>query len=406
MHIAMPERPTTATVLQPLRAAKPVTPLGQAPALPRIAPRDAAALNRLRLLLAHRRLRLAGMELVLRPVAPVPREDAAGAAAHQAYLFQIGPHAGELGLSPLAESLLLGERQPRLLPLALRYALVADALADLVPGLEAALGHPFEWTPPVGTGSPGGATFPPTPQPHAGLSAGPAAFFSVAPPGQKPQCALHLRLESGAAAELLDGMRPVAPAGPGAPGAAGAENALDALRLPLDFEIGSTQLSLKEMQSIRRGDIVGIERWRAAGPAIGVGVLVGGTRMDALEAVANGNRITVETRKDPAMGIDNATPRPGQDGFAAPAPANEAAPPLARLDALEVALRFQVGELSISLGDLKSVGPGHVFELADPLNRSTVRIVAHGNVLGTGHLVAVGDRLGVRVSEFALNVHE
>ena len=121
----------------------------------------------------------------------------------------------------------------------------------------------------------------------------------------------------------------------------------------------------------------------AAGVTLGIaaagwviGVLVGGTRMDALEAVANGNRITVETRKDPAMGIDNATPRPGQDGFAAPAPANEAAPPLARLDALEVALRFQVGELSISLGDLKSVGPGHVFELADPLNRSTVRIVA------------------------------
>lgn len=402
MHIAMPERPTTATVLQPLRAAKPVTPLGQAPALPRIAPRDAAALNRMRLLLSHRRLRLAGMELELRPIAPIPLEGTAGAAAHQAYLFQIGPHAGELGLSPLAESLLLGERQPRLLPLALRYALVADALADLVPGLEAALGHPFEWTPPAGTGSPGGVTCLPTPQPHAG----PAAFFSIAPPGQMSQCALHLRLESGATAELLNGMRSTAPASPVAPGAADAASALDALRLPLDFEIGSTRLSLKEMHSIRRGDIVGIERWRAAGPAIGVGVLVGGTRMNALEAVANGNRITVETRKDPVMGIDNATPRPGQDGFAAPAPANEAAPPLARLDALEVALRFQVGELSISLGDLKSVGPGHVFELADPLNRSTVRIVAHGNVLGTGHLVAVGDRLGVRVSEFALNVHE
>lgn len=405
MHTAMPERPTTATVLQPIRAAKPVTPLGQAPALPRMAPQDAAALNRLRLLLAHRRVRLAGTELALRPIAPIALEDALGAAAHQAYLFQVGPHTGELGLSPLAESLLLGERQPRLLPLALRYALVADALADLVPGLEAALGHPFEWTPPVGTGSLGGATPHPTPQPHAGLSAGPAAFFSVAPPGQKSQCALHLRLESGATAELLKGMQPTAPAGPGA---AGAASALDALRLPLDFEIGSTRLSLKEMHSIRRGDIVGIERWRAAGPAIGVAVLVGGARLDALEAVANGNRITVETRKDPAMGIDNAPPQSGQDGFAAPAPPTEAAAPspLSRLDALEVALRFQVGELSISLGDLKSVGPGHVFELADPLNRSTVRILAHGNVLGTGHLVAVGDRLGVRVSEFALNVQE
>jgi type III secretion protein Q len=42
-----------------------------------------------------------------------------------------------------------------------------------------------------------------------------------------------------------------------------------------------------------------------------------------------------------------------------------------------------------------------VFDLGQPLNRSPVRILAHGNVLGKGYLVAVGDRLGVRVSEFA-----
>jgi type III secretion protein Q len=42
-----------------------------------------------------------------------------------------------------------------------------------------------------------------------------------------------------------------------------------------------------------------------------------------------------------------------------------------------------------------------VFELPQPLSRSAVRIVAHGQVLGKGHLVAVGDQLGVRVSDFA-----
>jgi len=43
-----------------------------------------------------------------------------------------------------------------------------------------------------------------------------------------------------------------------------------------------------------------------------------------------------------------------------------------------------------------------VFDLEQALNRSTVRILAHGNVLGKGSLVAVGERLGVRVSDFAL----
>jgi len=68
-----------------------------------------------------------------------------------------------------------------------------------------------------------------------------------------------------------------------------------------------------------------------------------------------------------------------------------------------VVLRFEVGELSLTLGELKSLRPGHVFDLGQTLNRCDVRIVAHGNLLGRGYLVAVGDRLGVRVSEFAPN---
>jgi len=62
---------------------------------------------------------------------------------------------------------------------------------------------------------------------------------------------------------------------------------------------------------------------------------------------------------------------------------------------------FELGALDLSLGELRALKPGHVFDLAQPLNRSAVRIVAHGNVLGKGHLVAIGDRLGVRVAEFA-----
>jgi type III secretion protein Q len=75
--------------------------------------------------------------------------------------------------------------------------------------------------------------------------------------------------------------------------------------------------------------------------------------------------------------------------------------PLDRLDHLEVNLRFEVGDLSISLAELRAIQPGHVFDLQHTLSRSPVRILAHGNVLGKGHLVAVGDRLGVRVSDFA-----
>jgi type III secretion protein Q len=356
-------------------------------------PKDAAGLNRLQRVLGRRRVSLPGLDFTLQPMAP-PRP-ASGAPDHQAYFFKLGDHAGELGLSPLAEALLLGERRPELLPLALRYALLADALAALVPPLEAALGCRFEWAPPVGPGADAAAPV------TAALAASPAAHFNLAPPGQAARCAVHLRLESGAALELLGGL----PEGPG-PAARAGDRALDALRLPLSFNLGSTRLPLSEVRSIRRGDIVGIEHWRSVGPSIGVEPLVSGASLGGLQALAEGSRITVEpARKDFLM----THPPSAQDTAASSSPSSSAeAPPspLGRLDALEVVLRFQVGELSISLGDLKSVGPGHVFELPEPLNRSTVRIVAHGNVLGTGHLVAVGDRLGIRVSEFALNTHE
>ena len=111
--------------------------------------------------------------------------------------------------------------------------------------------------------------------------------------------------------------------------------------------------------------------------------------------LAEGSRITLQQSKEIAMNRDIPAA-----GIAADED-DAASLPLDRLDALEVSLRFEVGELSLSLGELKGLRAGHVFELAHPLNRSPVRIVAHGNVLGRGYLVAVGDQLGVRVSEFA-----
>jgi type III secretion protein Q len=71
------------------------------------------------------------------------------------------------------------------------------------------------------------------------------------------------------------------------------------------------------------------------------------------------------------------------------------------LDALELRLRFEVGDVTATLAELRSVQEGHVFELSEPLNNGLVRILAHGNVLGQGYIVKVGERLGIRVTEFA-----
>ncbi|WP_310265085.1 type III secretion system cytoplasmic ring protein SctQ [Roseateles saccharophilus] len=290
------------------------------------------------------------------------------------YRFRLGPHTGWLVLDAAAQAALLQERSHALLPAELRYVLLADALQPVATALEAALRLHFEWSP--GESDEDAESLP--------LEA--AACFSVAADGQAwPWQGLLLFQDPSALDKLVPAL-PAASAGPVGSG-------FDGLRVPLAFRIGDSVLSLAEVRGIRPGDIVSVERWTAAGAGLVVQAELGGPAGRQLIARAEGSRITVTQWRDPSMKRDElAGAGEGEDATGLP---------LDRLDALEVALRFEVGHLSLSLGELRNIGPGHVFDLTQPLNRSPVRILAHGNVLGKGFLVAVGERLGVRVSEFA-----
>lgn len=346
------------------RAATPpadVHELGDAPSLPRFAPAMAQAFAllysgcaplpvtvrdeawRLRFVLRHR---------------PVPPMDA--------YRFALGPHAGAMAVDLPAAARIVGEPRADGLPPALRCLLWADALQPMSQAIERATRLRFEWTLPAADGE---TRF----DPRRAL-----CFELDAPDGALHEGFLQLDDPAGVHALLQAVTLPRA-----AP-----SRTLDGLRLPLRWRIGTTRLALREMADVRAGDIVGIERWHPSGDGVGLSADLGAAGLQLL-ARAEGERITiVETRILP-MNTDTAA-------------ADEAATlPLERLDGLEVDLRFEVGELSLTLGELKRIQPGHVLELGQPLNRTPVRILAHGNVLGKGHLVAVGDRLGVRVAEFA-----
>ena len=92
----------------------------------------------------------------------------------------------------------------------------------------------------------------------------------------------------------------------------------------------------------------------------------------------------------------------GEPGTPADIPHPDAAQAtLSHLDGLEVELRFEVGDVAVPLAELRAVKPGYVIELPQPLKQSEVRIVVNGNRIGTGTLIAVGNRLGVRVATFA-----
>ncbi len=347
-----------------------VTELGRAPSLPRIDEAMARAASRLYSGCAPLRLPIKGGTWTLQWRAP-SNALANDLRQQETFAFKLGAHAGLVDVDALALAGLLDEPRAHLLPKELRCVLWADALHALARSLEQLTRLRFEWSLPK-------AETPRIDMQHA------VHFELRAPEGRRFNGLLQLD-----DAKALDAIVSTLALPHPAPA-----QRLDHLRIPLPFSLGSTQITLREVAGIRPGDIVSIEQWSSSGAALLVSADLGaGGRQ--LVGLAEGTRITLQQVKDTPMNRDTpeATALP-DDGGASPLP-------LDRLDSLEVNLRFEVGDLSLSLGELRAIRAGHVFDLAQPLNKSPVRILAHGNVLGKGHLVAVGDRLGVRVSEFA-----
>jgi type III secretion protein Q len=75
--------------------------------------------------------------------------------------------------------------------------------------------------------------------------------------------------------------------------------------------------------------------------------------------------------------------------------------PLDKLDAVEMTLTFDLGEHELSLGEVKRLKPGCVIGLERAVDDNAVRLRIGGRLVGTGQLVAIGDQLGVRITEFA-----
>jgi type III secretion protein Q len=355
-----------------------VLELGAAPTLPRAETALVRAINGLYGRTTALPLMLRGQPWQLRWCYPIRDVWSIGLGSRVSYRFRIGSHTGWLALDVPLLAALLGERRIDLLPRDLCYVLLADALHPVADALEKAFHLRFEWAPPESSAA--------TAPAGAELIERAACFTLASADGTHGG---HLLFDDDQAFAALLAAAP-------RPAAMGrASTSLDWLRIPLPFVVGRSHISLREIGSVRPGDIISIEHWGSVGTALTVIAELGGSAGRCLVGLAEGSRITLQQSKETAMNRD--TPEAGLTGQDDAA----ASLPLDRLDALEVTLRFEVGELSVSLGELKGLNPGHVFELGHALNRSPVRIIAHGNVLGKGYLVAVGDQLGVRVSEFA-----
>ncbi|PWU09164.1 MAG: hypothetical protein C5B47_03805 [Verrucomicrobia bacterium] len=68
------------------------------------------------------------------------------------------------------------------------------------------------------------------------------------------------------------------------------------------------------------------------------------------------------------------------------------------IDSVEVILEFSLGRHTMSLGELKRLGQGHIFPIKSTAN-GLVNIVLQGKNIGKGELVQIGEAVGVLVRE-------
>lgn len=168
--------------------------------------------------------------------------------------------------------------------------------------------------------------------------------------------------------------------------------ASDAIPLQLQLDIGYATLEAAALQQLASGDVLLMERrfvaservlWLQAPGAGGLHVQLPPPADAAQDAAPHAPFLTVVQSWTHAM-PDLDTPL--QDA--------------ADLLAIPVRLSFDLGEISLTLAELRALQPGQAIRLGHPL-AGAVRVRANGALIGEGELVEIDGHLGVALRRLA-----
>ncbi len=162
-------------------------------------------------------------------------------------------------------------------------------------------------------------------------------------------------------------------------------------------------LTPPECAALEPGDILLAPAGPSERPGLAARLVIGSTasfpaRYEQGTLTLESGELVMDETMDDMQPAENDPNDPPQDADA-PDTGAEAAP--VRLDEIPLPLRFDLGGLDITIGELETLAQGHVFTLASPADEP-VRILLSGRCVGRGSLVAVGDRIGVRITDLSL----
>jgi type III secretion protein Q len=176
-------------------------------------------------------------------------------------------------------------------------------------------------------------------------------------------------------------------------------DALATLVLPTRLRLRSRHATPALLRSLRPGDV--LLGWPAA-PGFKphatldqATLLWGAANGQAIHARAriDSNNVILESRpvmvnNDPDLSLRAAT-----DVAAAPAPID--------VSDVELPVHIEVVTVNLPIGQIAALQPGYLLTLPLALADADIRLVAHGQTLAFGELVAIGDQLGLHIRRIA-----
>lgn len=164
------------------------------------------------------------------------------------------------------------------------------------------------------------------------------------------------------------------------------------LALPLRLIVGRSMVTADALAGLGEGDVVWIETAAITREGIGVDLLAPlAQRRWRCRAHRAGLRVLgadqdVEAHAGEAPGGANRITERGERFMSA------------ERSLLEAPVTFDLGEINMKVQELERLQPGHVIDLPQDVAGATVSLRVAGRRIAEGTLVAVGRRLGVRIS--------
>jgi flagellar motor switch/type III secretory pathway protein FliN len=152
---------------------------------------------------------------------------------------------------------------------------------------------------------------------------------------------------------------------------------------PLFFEVGTMALSIAELQQLEVADVIMVE---SAENIINNELCIRFVSDVRFKARVNENTLTVES------GVSKMSDENRDDG-------------IANMGDLPVKLSFDLGEMVLPFHQVESFTSGYVINLNEPFGE-IVKIRSQNRVLGTGELVDINGKVGVRIiTLFGINTN-